>query len=122
MAGKWLTIVTLVDFAYPPVSEKPLRTDAMKSGAAMDETAFRREIEVRDQQLEALLQERERERADKDKQIESLTRRLEAADDERRTTLRQLTAILTDQRAQTIIMPPPVPDRQQLHKLRLQDQ
>ncbi|MGA8616631.1 MAG: hypothetical protein WB760_34030 [Xanthobacteraceae bacterium] len=47
--------------------------------------------------------------ADKDKQIESLSRRLESADEERRTTLRQLTAILTDQRAQAIITPPPVP-------------
>ena len=46
--------------------------------------------------------------ADKDKQIESLSRRLESADEERRTTLRQLTAILTDQRAQAIITPPPV--------------
>jgi len=50
--------------------------------------------------------------ADKDKQIESLSRRLESADEERRTTLRQLTAILTDQRAQAIITPPPEPAAQ----------
>ena len=36
--------------------------------------------------------------ADKDEQIDSLNRRLEAADEERRTTLRQLTALLADQR------------------------
>jgi hypothetical protein len=36
--------------------------------------------------------------ADKDKQIDSLSRRLENVDEERRTTLRQLTALLTDQR------------------------
>src|SRR5258708_7079687 len=45
--------------------------------------------------------------ADKDNQIESLNRRLESVDEERRTTLRQLTALLTDQRSQTIITPPP---------------
>ena len=48
--------------------------------------------------------------ADKDRQIESLNRHLEAIDEERRTTLRQLTAILTDQRAKpapdVIITPP----------------
>jgi hypothetical protein len=69
----------------------------------------RREVMMMQQQLEELRHERERERLDKDRQIESLTRRLEAADEERRTTLRQLTAILTDQRTQTIITPPPEP-------------
>jgi hypothetical protein len=41
--------------------------------------------------------------ADKDKQIEGLNRRLVAVDEERRTTLRQLTALLTDQRERPII-------------------
>lgn len=45
--------------------------------------------------------------ADKDKQIDSLTRRLESVDEERRTTLRQLTALLTDQRSQPVVTPPP---------------
>jgi len=36
--------------------------------------------------------------SDKDRQIESLNRRLESVDEERRATLRQLTALLTDQR------------------------
>lgn len=71
--------------------------------------ASRREVTMMQQQLEELRHERERERLDKDRQIESLTRRLEAADEERRTTLRQLTAILTDQRTQTIITPLPEP-------------
>ena len=35
---------------------------------------------------------------EKDQQIASLTEQLKAADEERRTTLRQLTALLTDQR------------------------
>jgi len=37
---------------------------------------------------------------DRDRQIDRLTHRLEATDEERRTTLRQLTALLTDQREQ----------------------
>jgi hypothetical protein len=49
--------------------------------------------------------------AEKDRQIESLTVQLDAANEERRTTLRQLTALLTDQRAkpasEVIPMPPP---------------
>jgi hypothetical protein len=45
--------------------------------------------------------------ADKDKQIEGLNRRLVAVDEERRTTLRQLTALLTDQRERPIITPAP---------------
>jgi hypothetical protein len=51
--------------------------------------------------------------AEKDRQIESLTEQLKAADEERRTTLRQLTALLTDQREKqqpmpdVIAMPPP---------------
>jgi hypothetical protein len=43
--------------------------------------------------------------AEKDRQITSLTEQLKAADEERRTTLRQLTALLTDQRAKQQPMP-----------------
>lgn len=63
--------------------------------------------------------------AEKDRQIASLTEQLKAADEERRTTLRQLTALLTDQRTKApapdvIVTPPPAspadaedqPDRQ----------
>jgi hypothetical protein len=59
---------------------------------------MRREVVMMQHRLEELQHERERERIDKDRQIDSLTRRLEAAEDERRTTLRQLTALLTGQR------------------------
>lgn len=48
--------------------------------------------------------------SDKDRQIDGLTRRLEDVDEERRTTLRQLTALLTDQRAkapEVMVTPPP---------------
>jgi hypothetical protein len=49
--------------------------------------------------------------AEKDRQIASLAEQLTAANEERRTTLRQLTALLTDQRASgapdVIVTPPP---------------
>jgi hypothetical protein len=48
--------------------------------------------------------------AEKDRQITSLSGQLEAANEERRTTLRQLTALLTDQRAKDVIVTPP-PDQ-----------
>lgn len=47
---------------------------------------------------------------EKDRQIASLSEQLAEANEERRTTLRQLTALLTDQRAKApdvIAMPPP---------------
>jgi hypothetical protein len=49
--------------------------------------------------------------ADKDKQIEGLNRRLVAVDEERRTTLRLLTELLTYQRERPIITPAPPPAR-----------
>jgi hypothetical protein len=49
--------------------------------------------------------------AEKDRQIASLSEQLAEANEERRTTLRQLTALLTDQRAKpgpdVIVTPPP---------------
>jgi excisionase family DNA binding protein len=93
--GEWEIDPAELHRVYDPVPERTdSRTDA--NGAAAS-----REIELLREML-----------ADKDRQIESLTRRLENVDDERRTTLRQLTALLTDQRAKTsdvIVTPPPTP-------------
>jgi hypothetical protein len=58
MTQAWSIDAAELHRVYPPVSEKPLRTDVMTRGAVMDETAYRHEIEVRDQHLEALRQER----------------------------------------------------------------
>jgi excisionase family DNA binding protein len=75
--------------------------------------ALRLELAIMQQRLDEVRHERERERLDKDRHIASLSGQLEAANDERRTTLRQLTALLTDQRAKpatapdVIAMPPP---------------
>jgi excisionase family DNA binding protein len=81
--GEWEIDPAELHRVYPPVPEN---TD----------TGVSVEVELLRQML-----------ADKNRQIESLNRRLESVDEERRTTLRQLTALLTDQRAQAIITPPP---------------
>jgi excisionase family DNA binding protein len=83
--GEWEIDPAELHRVYPPVPED-------------DGTGVSLEVELLREML-----------ADKDRQIESLSRRLESVDEERRTTLRQLTAILTDQRAQAIITPPPEP-------------
>jgi excisionase family DNA binding protein len=120
VGGEWRVEPSELYRVFPPVPQKPLRNGETMHGGPMDKAALRREIEVRDQQLAALREERERERADKDRQIDSLTEQLMAANEERRTMLRQLTALLTDQRApadsypsagaaEVIAMPPPAP-------------
>jgi hypothetical protein len=85
--GEWEIDPAELHRVYEPV---PAGTDTHTDANG---TADSREIELLREML-----------ADKDRQIEGLNRRLEAVDEERRTTLRQLTALLTDQRAK------PVPD------------
>jgi len=60
-------------------------------------------------QLEQERQERQRERVQLEGTIDDLRKRLDREGEERR----KLTAILTDQRAQTIITPPPEPSAAQ---------
>jgi excisionase family DNA binding protein len=86
--GEWEIDPAELHRVYPPVPED-------------DGTGVSLEVELLREML-----------ADKDRQIETLSHRLESADEERRTTLRQLTALLTDQRSQTIITPPPEPSAQ----------
>jgi excisionase family DNA binding protein len=79
---------------YPPVAA----LDAARNGA---DTALR---------LEELRHVWERERLSMQQVIDDLRNRLNEADDERRTVLRQLTALLTDQRAkapEVMVTPPP---------------
>jgi len=79
---------------YPTVAAK----DAARNGA---DTA---------QQFAELLHGWERERALLERTIDDLRNRLDATDEERRTTLRQLTALLMDQRAKApdvLVTPPP---------------
>lgn len=95
--GEWEIDPAELHRVYEPV---PVGTDTHTDANG---TADSREIELLREML-----------ADKDRQIESLNRRLEAVDEERRTTLRQLTALLTDQRVkpvpEAIPMPPPTSD------------
>jgi hypothetical protein len=105
--GEWQIDPAELHRVYTPVSEnEPLGT-SVSDGAVQREIWLLREmLSDKDKQVERML-------TDKDRQIESLSRRLESVDEERRTTLRQLTALLTDQRAKpatapdVIAMPPP---------------
>jgi hypothetical protein len=91
----WLIEPAELHRVYPVVSDEPLQIDAMTKDAIPGEMArLRREIEVRDEQLEALRQERQRERQDAQSAIDDLRRRLDREGEERR----KLTALLTDQR------------------------
>jgi hypothetical protein len=88
--GEWEIDPAELHRVYPAVPEgTSAHTDA--NGVSVS-----REIELLREML-----------ADKDRQIDGLNRRLESLDEERRTTLRQLTALLTDQREQAVITPPP---------------
>ena len=70
-----------------------------------DNRLLQREIEVRDEKIRALEQERERERRDAQTTIDDLRLRLDQEAEERR----KLTLILTDQRPQTLV---PVAEQQ----------
>jgi septal ring factor EnvC (AmiA/AmiB activator) len=71
-----------------------------------------REIALKEEQLAALRDERERERRQLEETIADLRRRLDASEEERRQNQQQLTALLTDQRSQEEKgreVPPPEP-------------
>ena len=88
--GEWEIDPAELHRVYPAVPEgTSVHTDTNRISVS-------REIELLREML-----------ADKDRQIDGLNRRLESLDEERRTTLRQLTALLTDQREQAVITPPP---------------
>lgn len=95
ISGAWMIDPAELHRVFPPASNNE------NEAPHDDATLLRREVSLMQQRLEELQQDRERERLDKDRQIDNLNRRLEAADEERRTTLRQLTALLTDQRETT---------------------
>jgi Sperm tail len=116
--GEWQIDPAELHRVYKPVSkDEPIDALVGDTGAQRELELLREMLADRDKQIERIM-------SDKDRQIESLNRRLEAVDEERRTTLRQLTALLTDQRAkpasEAIPMPPPAspaeaedhPDRQ----------
>jgi hypothetical protein len=103
--GEWQIDPAELHRVYKPVSkDEPLSTSVSDGDAQREIELLREMLSDKDKQIDRML-------TDKDRQIESLTSRLERVDEERRTTLRQLTALLTDQRAKpapdVIPMPPP---------------
>jgi excisionase family DNA binding protein len=88
--GEWTIDPAELHRVYPPVAERVAKGNGGDAAIRVDE----------------LRQGWERERALLEASIDDLRNRLDAADEERRTTLRQLTAILTDQREKAIITPP----------------
>jgi hypothetical protein len=117
--GGWLIEPAELHRLYPPAADAaPAAGDAiMRNGDATErsgdsvERGDRAAVRNGDAaagtaalraQLDQERAERLRERADKDAVIDDLRRRLDTAEEERRTTLRQLTALLTDQRSEQI--------------------
>lgn len=91
----WLIDPAELHRVYPPITDEPLRNGEMtRDVIPTDICALRREIEIRDERIAALQDERQRERQDAQSTIDDLRRRLDTEAEERR----KLTALLTDQR------------------------
>jgi len=89
---------------FPPVTAAgPEIRNMGQDEIPNDITMLRLELKIRDEKVAALEAEREREREQLTEQIDDLRRRLDTESEERR----KLTAILTDQRAQPQLEPPP---------------
>lgn len=100
--GSWTINPAELHRLFPPdVPPEPALT---RSGTT-DETPVLRV------QLEQERQERERERGQFKEQIDELRKQLADANEERRTTLRQLTALLTDQRPKPVAAEPTEPPK-----------
>ncbi len=97
----WMIDPAELHRVYPPISKasKADSTTDTQRYAIPDGTGMlQRELELRDEQLEALRVERERERRALQETIADLRDRLDKETEERRTTQAKLTALLTDQR------------------------
>jgi septal ring factor EnvC (AmiA/AmiB activator) len=91
----WLIEPAELHRLYPPVAHDAANAPALAHHATQPEIEeLRREVAHKDELL--ALEQRERRRDHET--IDELRRQLAATDEERRTTLRQLTALLTDQR------------------------
>jgi excisionase family DNA binding protein len=99
----WIIEPSEVHRVYPPVSNDDTQQGTLVDHEIPYETALlRREVAIRDEKLNALQQERNREREEARETIDDLRRRLDAEAEERR----KLTALLTDQRAKEEPEPP----------------
>jgi excisionase family DNA binding protein len=100
-SGDWNIDPAELHRVYQPVAERVAEKVAAGNGSG---TAFL---------IEELRQGWNRERALLERTIDELRNRLETTEEERRTTLRQLTALLADQRAAATPAPATVPETQQ---------
>jgi hypothetical protein len=99
---------------YPPVSDgngssNGQSNDSQPENSAVGTGGLEAELQHLREQLSSLKLEREREREQLTDQIEDLRSRLDRADAERRDKDRQLTALLTDQRAKAEAPAPAAP-------------
>ena len=93
--GEWQIDPAELHRVYDPATKTDTRNDTSTGQATPHEIMMlRQELEFRYEQLANERRERERER----ETITELRRQLTVMDEERRMTLRQLTALLTDQR------------------------
>jgi septal ring factor EnvC (AmiA/AmiB activator) len=91
----WLIEPSELHRLYPAVARDAANAPALAHHAPQPEIAeLLREVAHKDE----LLAREQRERQRDHETIDELRRQLAATDEERRTTLRQLTALLTDQR------------------------
>lgn len=91
--GEWDIDPAELHRVYPPVAEK---TVAVNSNFKNDDLA------LKNREMQARLEAAEQRIRDKDDVIDDLRRRLDQSEQERRDKDRQLTALLTDQRAQAM--------------------
>src|SRR4051812_14788813 len=108
--GEWEIEPAELHRVYPPVTSSVTRTDTPGEEEIGVELLFlRQELMAKDERLENIQQERDRERAQLTERITELREMLERADQERREKDRQLTALLTDQNTKQAQESPPVP-------------
>lgn len=104
-AGQWWIEPAELFRRYPPAQahsvQEPVNAQVRTSMSTPVHTPdLAREIALKEEQLAALREERERERRQLEETITDLRRRLDASEEERRQSQQQLTALLTDQRSQ----------------------
>src|SRR6185312_2042642 len=89
--GEWDIDPAELHRVYPPVAEKTVTVNGNLQNS---------DLALKNSEMQARLEAAEQRIRDKDSVIDDLRRRLDQSEQERRDKDRQLTALLTDQRAQ----------------------
>jgi chromosome segregation ATPase len=95
--GEWNIDPAELHRVYPPIAEKAVTVN----GDLQND-----DLTLKNREMQARLEAAEQRIRDKDDVIDDLRRRLDQSEQERRDKDRQLTALLTDQRAQQESAPP----------------